>query len=695
MNGSHLLRRAILGMGVTLAATATPAAAQPPPDSTEAGDTTVYLLEPLAVNVERERAAPPPVIAVTVDTDVIRQSQESDPYRVLRQATGVEVHDQGQGPGFASNVIMRGFTSDHSSDVLLVIDGVPVNLPAHGHIEGYADWNVLMTRGVSSMRVIHGGASPLYGDFALGGVVEVFTRADADGIEGTLGGTTFGDFRADLAGGRRNADHGFFLGGAAQRNQGWRDNSNYWLANGLARGWKTVGSGRLEGGVSLYGTGWDSPGFISIPRFNQPELEGAVDRTDGGDSKRIVANGRYSVPVGESAYLQAMLWGMASDYSIFLNIPDHNHAGVEGIQVQSGEWDERIGTGAQVEVAIPRAAGDLVVGMSGRSDWVGYRHAATFERSVLTSEIDLDARHSAGAVYGRWRRTFGGVLGVDLGARLDVLNHQSRSNLASAGNWESSTNAVFSPKLGARVLLNPSWSARGSTARGFRSPAGIIGDPSRDPFISWSHEIGLDYEAEGLHGSLSLFRVDVSNERIQDPVTLSISSEGSSTRQGVSLMGGVNFLEGVTLDLRGTYNHARLSGAYANAHDDHPHDVFGSGSAQLAETPDDGLTRHVPGVAEYMGYARLSGTVSDAVTVWGSWRGVGAHVPVGEPTVETQPYSVGDAGVTWDLGNGRELDIELLNLWDVRYVELRSSGFVVPGAPRSIRAQVRFDSLPF
>ena len=678
---------------------ATSLAGQTPPDTTQIPDSaafqdTVFVLEPIAVDVERERAAPPPVIAVTVDAEIVRASQESDPYRILRQVSGVEVHDQGQGPGFASNVIMRGFTSDHSSDVLLVIDGVPVNLPAHGHIEGYADWNVLMTQAVSSMRVIHGGASPLYGDFALGGVVEVFTRADAEGFEGSLGSTTFGDLKADIGGGRRGESGGFYLGSAVERQRGWRDNSDFWITKALARGWETVGDGRLEGGVSLYGTGWDSPGFVSVPRFNDSDVEGAVDLTDGGDSRRIVTHGRYSVPLGEAAYLQASAWGMASDYSIYLNIPDHNHSGSTDFSVQSGEWDQRTGTGGRLEVAMPRSWGDLVLGLSGRSDWVEYRHAATLERDVIDTEIDLDARHTAGALYGRVRRTFGGTLGMDLGARLDVLRHRSRSNLTGGGTWESASNAVFSPKLGLRYVLGPAWSLRGSSARGFRSPAGIIGDPSREPFLSWSHELGVDYTGAWLRGSISLFRVDVTNERIQDPVTLTISSEGSSVRQGVSALGTLALSETVAMDVRLTYNHARLSGAYANAHDDHPHDVFGSEGSPGDPATESG-SREVPGVAEFQGFTRMTWQAWDEASLWVSWRGVGSHVPIGEPTVRTQAYSVTDLGATWDVGAGRELDVEMLNLFDARHVELRSSGFVVPGAPRSLRAQIRFTSLPF
>ena len=103
----------------------------------------------------------------------------------------------------------------------------------------------------------------------------------------------------------------------------------------------------------------------------------------------------------------------------------------------------------------------------------------------------LNARHAAGAVYGGWRRTFAGSPGVDLGARIDVLSHRSLSNLAAAESGsgtptdspaavrESAGNAIFSPKAGLRYLAGGAWSVLASSARSFRGPAGIIGDPAR------------------------------------------------------------------------------------------------------------------------------------------------------------------------------------------------------------------------
>ena len=86
--------------------------------------------------------------------------------------------------------------------------------------------------------------------------------------------------------------------------------------------------------------------------------------------------------------------------------------------------------------------------------------------------------------------------------------------------WESATNVVASPKLGLKYRLADGWSLVGTSARGFRSPVGIIGDPSREPYLAWSHELGIEHEGAIWDAKLTAFRVDVDNERVFDPITL-------------------------------------------------------------------------------------------------------------------------------------------------------------------------------
>jgi outer membrane cobalamin receptor len=136
-----------------------------------------------------------PVNATHVDAAAIRTTPAANPYELLRLTAGIEAHVQGQGPGFASDAALRGFSSDHSTDLALWVDGVPINEPVNGHAEGYNDWAVLFPGGIQDIDVIHGPTSALFGNFALAGVVNVRTLERMRGTEVTASGGSFG--RAD------------------------------------------------------------------------------------------------------------------------------------------------------------------------------------------------------------------------------------------------------------------------------------------------------------------------------------------------------------------------------------------------------------------------------------------------------------------------------------------------------------------
>ncbi len=259
------------------------------------------LLPVVSVVRERPRAAPPPVAFIDVAPGALQRTQAGSAYDLVRRTTGLEVHEQGQGPGFTANAVIRGFNSDHSADVLLMVDGVPINAAVHGHVEGFADWNLLLPAATQSLRVIHGSASPLYGDFALAGVVEAFTAADADGSRASLTSSSFGDLGGWWQTGQRRSTRGWAVTLDGARQAGWQSNANAMLGNALLRGWQAVAGGRLEGGVQLYQSQWDSPGFVSIARYNTRDLRRAVDSTDGGDARRLIAHARYARLLGRVA----------------------------------------------------------------------------------------------------------------------------------------------------------------------------------------------------------------------------------------------------------------------------------------------------------------------------------------------------------------------------------------------------------
>ncbi len=82
---------------------------------------------------------------------------------------------QHAGGGKAEQIFVRGFDCDHGTDVATFVDGMPVNMPSHGHGQGYADLHFLIPETVERIDVFKGPYSPKFGDFATGAAVSFNT----------------------------------------------------------------------------------------------------------------------------------------------------------------------------------------------------------------------------------------------------------------------------------------------------------------------------------------------------------------------------------------------------------------------------------------------------------------------------------------------------------------------------------------
>ena len=98
----------------------------------------------------------------------------------------------------------------------------------------------------------------------------------------------------------------------------------------------------------------------------------------------------------------------------------------------------------------------------------------------------------------------------------------------------------------------------------------------------------------------------------------------------------------------------------------------------------------VPGVARYTGRLGLEAVLTAALQSRAALRLSGPFTPIGEPSVRTQAYALVDLGATVRLARaGPSLDLDLLNVLDTKYPELRASGFINPGMPRALRMALR------
>jgi outer membrane receptor protein involved in Fe transport len=284
---------------------------------------------------------------------------------------------------------------------------------------------------------------------------------------------------------------------------------------------------------------------------------------------------------------------------------------------------------------------------------------------------------------------------LDLGARADGIHYRSLDRRAGTP-WRSGSALILSPKLGARYLVGGGWSLLSSLSQGFRGAPGVIADPSLEPVRGWSKEVGARYDGTSLTAQVALFRLDVSHERIQDPVTREVLPTGRSVRQGINIDAEVRLTQRLAFTVDGTVNDARVKRSAA------------SGSSPLilwgvSLGPDEKPIRPsfhieplepgdpVPNVAKWLGRVGLEAAWTPRVSTRALVRFSGRYTPIGEPGVQTRSYAVLDAGTTIGLAPlGAVLDLELQNVFDAKYPEIRASGFINPGAPRTLRAALRF-----
>ncbi len=138
---------------------------------------------PIAASAQEEGAAPIVVTASRINQSVsdalpsvtvitredIESTQSRDLAELLGRQTGIEFARSGA-QGAQTSLFVRG---TNSNQVLVLVDGVRFN----SVLGGAANLGAIATDSIERIEIVRGNLSSLYGSEAIGGVVQIFTRA--------------------------------------------------------------------------------------------------------------------------------------------------------------------------------------------------------------------------------------------------------------------------------------------------------------------------------------------------------------------------------------------------------------------------------------------------------------------------------------------------------------------------------------
>lgn len=538
-----------------------PAAAQ---EAARLDTAQVYPLD--AVVVTADRAAGPlarstGAVAV-LRAEALRQRPVTTLADALEQTPGFAFLRL-DGLGYEPQATVRGFYGGGEAEyVVVLVDGRPL-----GNFEtGIVNWNQLPLAGVERVEVLRGGASSLYGDAAIGAVVNVVTAGAATpGARLSVRGGSHGSFVGAFAG--QGRWRGRRIDGYADvhRTDGYRDHA--------ARTFGTVGgsvdllrtpTGSLRLATRHHGRQADEPGPLteSVLAGNRTA---ALDvfRFDEIDERthRLALDG---TAVRGRASLSASLTGERRRTDAVRTLPlSPDFFDTKNREVEA----DRLLAAAQLTVEALPLGGRLVAGLDASAGRLGSRYyqiatgdaevyrQATGDRGAL--DADGTARRTAAALFAQLDLRPAPRLKLTAGARLDALD----DTFEPTGEAETTaSHTAFSPKAGVNVRYVQTARHVGhvyaSVARSFKAPTldqlfdqrtipvpfppfGVtISNAELKPQHGTSVEAGLYHRAEAAgplaaEVSLAVYQIDMTDELDFDFETFRFVNIAESRHRGV------------------------------------------------------------------------------------------------------------------------------------------------------------------
>jgi outer membrane receptor protein involved in Fe transport len=610
------------------------------------------------------------------------------PGEVLEFVPGVIV-TQHSGDGKANQYFLRGFNLDHGTDFATSVNGMPVNMPTHGHGQGYTDLNFLLPELVQRIEYRKGPYFAASGDFASAGAADIRYRTRLDEPFGQLSLGEHG-FRRGVAGASFDVAPGLALLGAFEAQQAdgpWTVPERLRKTNGVF----TASGGTAASGWSAslmgYRARWTATDQVPQRLIDAGSFNGApfgrfdsLDPTTGGSTSRGSVSGDWYRGGDDgsrskaSAYVARYRLDLNSNFTYALDRP------AEGDQFK--QRDQRNTFGAAASHAFGHTLGRLDVrselGATLRHDRieVGLYESVARRISAVTREDKVQLTMLG--LYGQSAIAFTPRLRAVLGVRADHMRARVDA-LTLPGEGGRSRDTQVSPKLS--LVAGPfvktefffnagrglhSNDARGTTASSDRAP----------PLVAQRGvEVGARTEAlPGLQSSIALWRLESDSELVFVGDAGNTEASAASRRRGVEWNNRWVPVPWFLLDADFAWTHARF-------------------------TNGDRIPNSVDRVAS------LSTTLKDLGPFSASlqWRYLGSGALIEDNSVRSRSSLTTNLRLGWRFGQRAELTLDVFNLGDRNVDDIQyfyesqlpgeaapvADRHVHPAEPRTLRLTLR------
>ena len=365
---------------------------------------------------------------------------------ILEVVPGLVV-TQHTGDGKANQYFLRGFNLDHGTDFLTQVEGMPVNMPTHGHGQGYMDLNFVIPELIERVTYHKGTYYPELGNFSAAGAAG-FRYFDRLPPVLSLTGGEDDYLRAVAAGSLPLAGGDLLLALEYNSTDGpWELPQDLRKANGVARYERRTDEGSWSVDLMAYDGEWTATDQVPLRAVRDGTIGrfGFIDPSSGGETHRYSLSGQGHRNFG-ARRLDWSAWAMDYRLELFSNFT-YALDPVNGDEFE--QFDDRQVFGGSLAWTQPldaNARWQLRTGLELRHDDiapVGLYLTTARERHDTIREDEV-RQTQVGAWAGletRWTEKFRSEVGL----RFDTIDHEVDSDLAA--NSGSGSDDLVSPKL--------------------------------------------------------------------------------------------------------------------------------------------------------------------------------------------------------------------------------------------------------
>lgn len=434
-----------------------------------------------------------PISIAVVEADKLRQHNAPTLSEPLRYVAGVsQVGDQISIRGSS------GYSRGTGSRVLLLLDGFPMLAADLGDIK----WDAIPASEVERIEIIKGAGSALYGTGALGGVINVLTRAPAEEPRsefhlhsGIYNSPAYASWEwtdqpmywsgADFSHSRTQGKTGWSMAGGQQYSSGYYENGDYRRSHLYAKIRQRFSPASYAQVLANWAVD-DHGVFLQWKDRSEPLRVPVSDRLAATLSKKLNLNGEYFHLLGPQLGLRVK--------SAYYRTAFENTAAAGGLRSTAHKLYAEMQADYSYSTDFKMTAG-----------WVGASDRVVSPASFLGRRTVRST-----ALYGQGVYSVANSVELTAGMRYDwnQLAESSRGTgqglCPSLGSVAARSQGQFSPQIGFSYRPRVGTALRASTGRGFRAPSvsemftqaqasGVLvcANPHLVAERSWSYEVGV------------------------------------------------------------------------------------------------------------------------------------------------------------------------------------------------------------